>query len=37
MASISETLRLVELTCARLCHELSGLAGTLGGIIDLAL
>jgi histidine phosphotransferase ChpT len=36
MASISETLRLVELTCARLCHELSGLAGVLGGIIDLA-
>jgi histidine phosphotransferase ChpT len=36
MASISETLRLVELMCARLCHELSGLAGTLGGVIDLA-
>jgi histidine phosphotransferase ChpT len=36
MAKISETLRLVELTCARLCHELSGLVGTVGGIIDLA-
>jgi histidine phosphotransferase ChpT len=36
MASIDETRRLVELTCARLCHELSGLAGTLAGVIDLA-
>jgi histidine phosphotransferase ChpT len=36
MASISETRRLMELTCARLCHELSGLAGTLAGVIDLA-
>jgi histidine phosphotransferase ChpT len=37
MAEISDTLRLVELTCARLCHELSGLAGTLGNVIDLAV
>jgi histidine phosphotransferase ChpT len=37
MAEISDTLNLVELTCARLCHELSGLAGTLSGVIDLAL
>jgi histidine phosphotransferase ChpT len=36
MASSSETRRLVELTCARLCHELGGLAGTLAGVIDLA-
>jgi histidine phosphotransferase ChpT len=36
MASLNESLRLVELTCARLCHELSGLVGTIGGVIDLA-
>lgn len=36
MVSSREARRLVELTCARLCHELSGLAGTLAGVMDLA-
>ncbi len=36
MAGLNDAIRLLELTCARLCHELSGLAGTLAGVIDLA-
>ena len=36
MARISECLRLAELTCARLCHDLSGLLGTIGGALELA-
>jgi histidine phosphotransferase ChpT len=36
MARIDECLRLAELTCARLCHDLSGLLGTIGGALELA-
>ena len=35
MADLTETIRLVELTCARLCHDLSGLIGTVGNALDL--
>jgi histidine phosphotransferase ChpT len=37
MPNLSDALRLAELICARLCHELSGLAGTLAGAVDLAI
>lgn len=36
MVGISDCLRLAELTCARLCHDLSGLLGTIGGALELA-
>ncbi len=36
MAEFAEALRLVELTCARLCHDLGGLIGTVGQALDLA-
>ncbi len=32
----SEILRLGEMICARVCHDLGGLAGTLAGALDLA-
>ena len=32
----SESLRLGEMICARVCHDLGGLAGTLAGALDLA-
>jgi len=32
----SEALRLGELVCARVCHDLSGLVGTLAGTLQLA-
>lgn len=35
MADNAASLRLTELTCARLCHDLSGLVGTLSGALDL--
>jgi histidine phosphotransferase ChpT len=35
MADLEETLRLVELTCARLCHDLGGLIGTIGNALDM--
>jgi histidine phosphotransferase ChpT len=35
MPELAETLRLVELICARLCHDLGGLIGTVGNAIDL--
>jgi histidine phosphotransferase ChpT len=36
MAELEETIRLVELVCARLCHDLGGLIGTVGNALDLA-
>ena len=35
MPDLADTLRLMEQTCARLCHDLGGLIGTIGGAIDL--
>ena len=32
----SESLQLGEMICARICHDLGGLAGTLAGALDLA-
>jgi histidine phosphotransferase ChpT len=36
MADLHQILALVELTCARLCHDLGGLIGTVGNAIDMA-
>ena len=36
MARIEEAFRLAELLCAKICHELTGLTGTLNGMLDLA-
>jgi histidine phosphotransferase ChpT len=36
MTDTTEALRLAELLCARLCHDLSGSLGALMGIIDMA-
>lgn len=35
MADNAAFLRLAELICARLCHDLSGLVGTMSGALDL--
>src|ERR1700689_4740949 len=35
MAQPGDTIRLVELICARLCHDLGGLIGTVGNAIDM--
>lgn len=35
MAELGETVRLVELICARLCHDLGGLIGTVGNALDM--
>src|ERR1700679_75829 len=35
MAEMGETVRLVELVCARLCHDLGGLIGTVGNAVDM--
>lgn len=35
MAEYAEAMRLVELTCARLCHDLSSLVGSLNGALEL--
>ena len=35
MPDLAETLRLVEVMCARLCHDLGGLIGTVGNAIDM--
>jgi histidine phosphotransferase ChpT len=35
MAELGETIRLVELICARLCHDLGGLIGTVSNAIDM--
>jgi len=36
MTSMSEALRLAELLCARLCHDLGGLLGSLIGVLEIA-
>src|SRR3954469_4455617 len=36
VAGMSESLRLAELLCARLCHDLSGPLGALIGILEIA-
>ena len=36
MARMNDCLRIAELTCARLCHDLSGLLGTVSGALELA-
>jgi histidine phosphotransferase ChpT len=35
MAELDQTIRLVELICARLCHDLGGLIGTVGNALDM--
>ena len=35
MVELSDTIRLVELICARLCHDLGGLIGTVGNALDM--
>jgi histidine phosphotransferase ChpT len=35
MADLGETMRLVELTSARLCHDLGGLIGTVGNALEM--
>ena len=36
MTGMNETLRLAELLCARLCHDLSGPLGALIGVLEVA-
>lgn len=36
MARMNDCMRIAELTCARLCHDLSGLLGTVAGALELA-
>ena len=36
MAQLGDTIRLVELVSARLCHDLGGLIGTIGGAMEMA-
>ena len=35
MAELGDTIRLVEQICARLCHDLGGLIGTVGNALDM--
>jgi histidine phosphotransferase ChpT len=35
MPALGDTTRLVELICARLCHDLGGLIGTVGNALDM--
>jgi histidine phosphotransferase ChpT len=35
MPELGETMRLVELTCARLCHDIGGLIGTVGNAVEM--
>ena len=35
MARSGDTIRLVELVCARLCHDLGGLIGTVGNALEM--
>ena len=35
MAQPGDTIRLVELICARLCHDLGGLIGTVANALDM--
>jgi histidine phosphotransferase ChpT len=37
MAELGDTVRLVELVCARLCHDLGGLIGTVGNALDMVV
>jgi histidine phosphotransferase ChpT len=37
MAELSETVRLAELICARVCHDLGGLIGTVGNALELVV
>ena len=37
MVTVVECIRLAELTCARLCHDLSGLIGTVAGTVEMAM
>jgi histidine phosphotransferase ChpT len=36
VTGMSEALRLAEMLCARLCHDLSGLLGSLIGVVEIA-
>jgi len=36
VTGMSEALRLAEMLCARLCHDLSSLLGSLIGVIEIA-
>ena len=36
MTGMSDSLRLAELLCARLCHDLSGPLGALIGVLEIA-
>jgi len=36
MSGVSESIRLAEVFCARLCHDLSGPMGALIGVLDIA-
>jgi histidine phosphotransferase ChpT len=35
MTELGDTVRLLELVCARLCHDLGGLIGTVGNALDM--
>ena len=35
MPVLGETIRLVELICARLCHDIGGLIGTVGNAVEM--
>ncbi len=35
MTRLADTIRLVELVCARLCHDLGGLIGTVGNALEM--
>ena len=35
MVELGETVRLVELVCARMCHDLGGLIGTVGNALEM--
>ena len=37
MAQLTDTLNLVELVCARLCHDLGGLIGTIGTAMEMVM
>jgi histidine phosphotransferase ChpT len=37
MAQLTDTLNLVELVCARLCHDMGGLIGTIGTAMEMVM
>ena len=37
MTDLNDTMRLLEMVCARLCHDIAGLTGTVGNAIEMAL